>query len=166
MSASHPQQPWWKNSRGEWYVVVQMVLFVLIALGPESWDVRPDLSTPLRLALMAIGFVLGALGLALSMAGLFGLGSNLSVFPHPKDDATLVRSGPYRLVRHPIYSGLIIGAVGWALLNTSLVTLVYALALFVFFDIKARREERWLIRKFPDYAAYRVRVHKLIPFVY
>ncbi len=166
MSASHTQQPWWKNSRGEWYVVLQMVLFALIAVGPESWTVKLDLSAPLRVTLMIVGFLLGAVGLLLALAGLFGLGNNLSILPHPKDDATLVQSGPYRLVRHPIYGGLIIGAVGWALLNTSVITLVYALTLLVFFDIKARREERWLMRKFPDYAAYRARVHKLIPFLY
>ena len=166
MSVPPTQQPWWKNSRGEWYVVLQMVLFALIAVGPESWSVRPDLSTPLRMTLMIVGFMLGAVGLMLALAGLFGLGNNLSILPHPKDNATLVQSGPYRLVRHPIYGGLIIGAVGWALLNSSVITLVYAVTLLVFFDIKARREERWLMRKFPEYAAYRARVHKLIPFVY
>jgi protein-S-isoprenylcysteine O-methyltransferase Ste14 len=72
----------------------------------------------------------------------------------------------YGVVRHPIYSGLIFGAVGWALINASLLTLVYAIILFVFFDIKSRREERWLARKFPAYDEYRRRVRKLVPFVY
>ena len=45
-------------------------------------------------------------------------------------------------------------------------TLIYAGVLLAFFDVKSRREERWLTEKFPDYAAYRTRVHKLIPFVY
>ena len=100
------------------------------------------------------------------MAGLFGLGQNLSVLPHPKDDAELVISGAYRLVRHPIYSGLIIGAVGWALLNASVMTLIYAFMLFVLFDLKSRREERYLTFKFPQYVEYKRLVHKLIPFVY
>jgi len=77
-----------------------------------------------------------------------------------------VESGPYRVVRHPIYSGLIVGAFGWALMNTSLLTLVYAAILLAFFDVKSRREERWLARKFPDYAAYQARVAKLIPLIY
>jgi protein-S-isoprenylcysteine O-methyltransferase Ste14 len=157
---------WWKNTRGEWYVVAQSVLFALIAFGPGWIDMRPDLPEAWRWAALSVGVALGAAGLALAMAGLFWLGDNLSVFPHPKDNATLVQSGAYRIVRHPIYSGLIIGAVGWALINTSLVTLVYALGLLVFFDVKARREERWLLARFPDYAVYRARVHKLIPFVY
>ncbi len=69
-------------------------------------------------------------------------------------------------MRHPIYSGLIIGAAGWALINVSVITLVYALGLFVFFDAKSRREERMLAAKFPAYAAYQQRVRKLMPFVY
>lgn len=158
--------PWWKNSRGEWYVVVQFVLFGLIAFGPEWIDVKLSLPTGVRVAAGVVGFGLGAVGLLLALAGLFTLGDNLSVLPHPKDDAVLVERGPYRLVRHPIYSGLIVGAIGWALLNASVVTLVYALVLFVFFDVKSRREERWLVRKFPAYTAYQAQVRKLIPFVY
>ena len=161
------QRPaWWKNSRGEWYVVLQTVLFALIALGPESIDMRPDLPSGVREAALVIGVVLAGAGLLLALAGLWSLGDNLSVFPHPKDGATLVQSGAYGMVRHPIYSGLITGAIGWALLNTSLVTLIYAGVLLVFFDIKSRREERWLSQTFPDYAAYQRHVHKLIPFVY
>lgn len=158
--------PWWKNSRGEWYVVTQSFLFALIALGPGWFDVRADLPGPLRAITVAGGLALGALGLALAMAGLLRLGNNLSVFPHPKPNAALVQTGAYRVVRHPIYAGLIVGAVGWALLNASLVTLVYAGLLFAFFDIKSRREERQLARAFPEYDAYRARVRKLIPFIY
>ena len=158
--------PWWKNRRGEWYVVFQMVLFVLILIGPGGIDLHPELPVFWRVLTVVIGFVLGAIGLLLALAGVFSLGDNLSVLPHPKDGAQMVESGPYRLVRHPIYSGLIIGAIGWAVLNVSLLTLVYALALLVFFDIKSRREERYLARKFAGYPAYRSRVHKLIPFIY
>lgn len=161
------RSPWWKNTRGEWYVVVQTVLFALVAFGPLSFPaLRPDVSDTVRAAAMIAGIGLGGAGLLLALAGLFGLGSNLSVFPHPKDDATLVQSGAYGIVRHPIYSGLIIGAAGWALLTLSIVTLAYALVLFVFFDVKSRREERMLARKFPAYADYQQRVRKLIPYIY
>lgn len=158
--------PWWKNTRGEWFVVVQTVLFALIALGPASLEVPLPLPDRLRLVLAGIGLLLGALGALLAFAGLLGLGRNLSVLPHPKDDATLVQAGAYAVVRHPIYGGLIIGAGGWALLTDSLITLGYAVLLFIFFDLKSRREERWLARKFPAYEDYRRRVRKLIPFVY
>jgi len=45
-------------------------------------------------------------------------------------------------------------------------TLVYAVVLMVFFDLKARREERWLREEVPGYADYQKRVHRLIPFLY
>jgi protein-S-isoprenylcysteine O-methyltransferase Ste14 len=166
MLAQKSRAAWWRNSRGEWYVVVQSILFVLIAVGPGWIDVHPHLPAFWRVAAMMIGLALGAAGLLLALAGMLGLGSNLSIFPRPKDNATLVQTGAYSVVRHPIYAGLIIGAVGWALLNVSLVTLIYAAILLAFFDVKSRREERWLTEKFPDYAAYRTRVRKLIPFVY
>jgi protein-S-isoprenylcysteine O-methyltransferase Ste14 len=94
------------------------------------------------------------------------LGHNLTPLPRPKDDATLVVTGAYRLVRHPIYSGLTAMAFGWGMWVHGWLTLGYALLLFAFFDLKSRREERWLMEKFPDYAAYQRRVRKLIPFVY
>ena len=166
MPAQNSRPAWWKNTRGEWYVVVQTILFALIAFGPGWIDVRLDLPEPWRAAAMIAGLILGASGLLLALAGLWRLGDNLSILPHPKDGATLVQSGAYRIVRHPIYSGLIVGAAGWALMNASLLTLVYAVILLAFFDIKSRREERWLARKFPDYAAYQTRVRKLIPFIY
>jgi len=160
------QPPWWHNTRGEWYVVMQSFLFALIAFGPGWFDSRVELPDTVRIIAAACGLALGALGLALALAGLLRLGENLSVFPHPKPDAVLVETGAYRMVRHPIYAGLIIGAAGWALLNVSLITLIYAGLLFVFFDIKSRREEEQLTRAFPEYAAYRARVHRLIPFIY
>jgi protein-S-isoprenylcysteine O-methyltransferase Ste14 len=158
--------PWWKNPRGEWYVIAQTFLFALIALGPGWIDVRPGLPSGIRAAVLLLGGALGGVGLVFALGGLLALGDNLSPLPHPKEGATLVQGGMYGVVRHPIYSGLVLGAFGWALINASLLTLVYAIVLFVFFDIKSRREERWLARKFPAYDGYRRRVRKLIPFVY
>jgi len=164
---SGEQRPaWWRNTRGEWFVVVQTVIFVLILISPAWLNIPLNLPRGLRVASVVLGLILGAAGLALALAGMFSLGRNLSALPYPKDDATLVRGGAYALVRHPIYSGLILGAVGWGLLNASLTTLIYAALLFVFFDVKSRREERWLAQKYPDYAVYRAHVAKLIPYIY
>ena len=67
---------------------------------------------------------------------------------------------------HPIYSGVILGSFGWGLMNNSLLTLLLVLILFVFFDLKSRREERWLSEKYANYVTYQVRVRKLIPLIY
>jgi protein-S-isoprenylcysteine O-methyltransferase Ste14 len=156
-------KPWWKGVRGEWYVVAQFALFALVAIGPRSWDA-------VRLPGTRAGYVTGVAllltGLALSTAGALWLGRNLTPLPHPKNEGTSVEKGPFRVVRHPIYSGIVITAFGWALVVRGPLTLVYALALFLFFDVKSIREERWLSRRFAGYAAYQKRVRKLIPFVY
>jgi protein-S-isoprenylcysteine O-methyltransferase Ste14 len=65
-----------------------------------------------------------------------------------------------------MYGGGILMAVGWGLWVHGWLTLAYAVLLIVFVDIKARREERWLRERFPEYAAYARRVRKLVPFVY
>ncbi|MCB0155124.1 MAG: isoprenylcysteine carboxylmethyltransferase family protein [Anaerolineae bacterium] len=160
------KQAWWTGSRGEWYVVIQIFLFALVGLGPKQMVGLPQWPPSWSIIGLGLGILLGLLGLALALAGLFHLGANLTVVPYPKEDSSLVQSGVYSLVRHPIYSGLIIGAFGWGFLFTSTLTLLYALLLFLFFDIKSRREERWLAAKFPAYPAYQQRVRKLIPFIY
>ena len=157
--------PWWKNTRGEWYFVVQLVLFGLILLAPLGPG-QPAWPAAISLPARAVGLLLAVAGGALGLAGLLGLGRNLSVLPHPKDDAELVQDGAYGLVRHPIYAGLIIGALGWSLLTNSLLALALSVGLLVFFDIKSRREERQLLARFPAYADYRRRVRKFFPFLY
>jgi protein-S-isoprenylcysteine O-methyltransferase Ste14 len=68
------------------------------------------------IALMASGFVLAARGVA-------DLGGAMTPLPRPRDDAELVQTGAYALVRHPVYGGLILAAFGWALLKASLVAI-------------------------------------------
>jgi protein-S-isoprenylcysteine O-methyltransferase Ste14 len=155
-----------RTPRGEWYVVVQLVLFILVAIGPWLVDVQIDLPDTARQVIVVIGGVLAVIGLALVAAGILRLGRHLSPLPHPKDGAPLIQTGVYGIVRHPMYGGAIIAAVGWALVNLSPLTLVFAILLFVFFDFKSRREERWLAQTFPEYGDYRRRVRKLIPFIY
>jgi protein-S-isoprenylcysteine O-methyltransferase Ste14 len=163
VTASRP--PWWQGTRGEWYVVAQMALLALIALAPLVPG-QPDWPAGAALAARGLGLLQGLAGLVLALAGLLGLGRNLSPLPHPKDDAELVQGGVYGLARHPIYGGLIAGALGWALLTNSLLGLVLALGLWLLFEFKSRREEGQLLARFPAYAGYRQRVRKFFPWLY
>jgi len=163
---SPDQKPWWKGARGEWLVVAQVVLIGLVFLGPRSVAGYPAWPFPFADACPVVGGVLMVLGGGLLVAGLARLGRGLTPLPYPKDGAELVQTGPFALVRHPMYGGGLVMALGWALYVRGWLTLGYVLALFVFLDAKSRREERWLAVKFPGYAAYQQRVRKLIPFVY
>jgi protein-S-isoprenylcysteine O-methyltransferase Ste14 len=157
---------WWKGKRGEWYVVVQFLLFGLIFLTPFLTSQTSGWAEPWHMIGRVLGIMSIMLGGVLALAGLASLGRNLAVVPHPKEDANLVEYGAYKIVRHPIYSGIIFGAFGWGLLMNSVFTLLLSAVLFLFFDIKSRREEKWLGKKFDGYAAYQQRVRKLLPFIY
>lgn len=157
---------WWKGERGEWYVVMQFMLFALIFAAPLVTEQQSGWPPPWDMIGRAAGFLLMGIGGVLALAGLASLGRNLAAVPHPKEDASLVEYGAYKIVRHPIYSGIICGAFGWALLMNSALTLLLAALLFLFFDIKSRREEKALNDKFSGYAAYQQRVRKLLPFIY
>jgi protein-S-isoprenylcysteine O-methyltransferase Ste14 len=157
--------PWWRGTRGEWYVILQFILLGLVLVAPWR-TARFGWPAPWSWLAMGVGALLMLAGAALAAGGLLGLGRNLSPLPHPKEDAALVQTGLYGWVRHPIYSGLIAGSLGWALLNNSGLTLLLAAVVFAFFDLKARREERALLARFPDYRRYMQRVRRFIPFIY
>jgi protein-S-isoprenylcysteine O-methyltransferase Ste14 len=160
------KQAWWRGPRGEWYIVVQFFLFGLLVFGPKTVAGVGRWGGPWANISLVLGLLLGLIGAAFIGLGLIYLGRNLTAVPHPKEDATFVESGAYALVRHPIYCGILFAALGYALAWASVFTLFYALILFIFFDRKTRREEKYLRLKFPGYAAYQQRVARLIPFVY
>lgn len=139
--------------------LVVLVGFVLIRVfTPHSLAVHV-------LALKVAGMVLFASGLGLAVWARIYLGRNWGMPMTQKREPELVISGPYRFVRHPIYSGILLG-----LLGTALATNVYWLIAFgvslVYFAYSARVEERNLANTFPTiYPGYRTRTKMLIPFV-
>ena len=116
----------------------------------------------------AVGSAIAAVGGVLLVAGIVALhrGNALTPTPRPRAEAVLVASGAYRIVRHPIYAGLIIGAFGLALVAPWAGTFIAAGLLALVLDLKRRREEGWLAERYPGYAAYRQRTKALIPLLY
>lgn len=167
MHSSPPiSSPWWKGARGEGYVAGQVVLFVLVLLGPRNPPGWPPWSgVPAVLAAVA-GPLLAIAGGWLAVAGAAGLGRHLSPLPVPGRDAVLVEQGAYAQVRHPMYGGLVLLSLGWASWVHGWLSLAYVAVLFALLDRKSRREEIWLVDRFPGYADYRKRVRRMIPFVY
>ena len=144
-------------------MLIQGVILVAIGVGGllgPAWD------GDLRILTSTVGIILILAGAILAVRGIVDLREALTALPYPREGASLVDTGAYRLVRHPIYGGLIIGGFGWGLLTASPVSLLGALALFAFFDLKSRREEAWLSRTYEGYPDYRARTKKFFPLAY
>lgn len=148
------------GERGAEWVIAQFLLAGAILLAPA------DEGVAFPRGLRAVGVLLVGVGCGIGVAATLRLGRNLTPFPKPLDDSELVREGLYGVVRHPIYSGVLVGGIGWALARGSLLGLGLALLLVPFFDAKAGVEERWLLERYPDYARYRAEVSRLIPWLY
>jgi protein-S-isoprenylcysteine O-methyltransferase Ste14 len=112
-----------------------------------------------------IGAVVFTSGLAVAVWARVRLGRNWGMPMTQKAEPELVTSGPYRFVRHPIYSGLLAGVLGTALV-TNLIGLIIVVVLGAYFYYSASVEEKNLTATFPTaYPAYRATTKMLIPFV-
>jgi len=145
------------------YVVIQMfvlgalLLFVVLGTGPR---VLPgDLRSLTVIA--GMGLCLCALGLV--VAAYRSLGPAFRVEPAPGDGLRLVTRGIYGKLRHPMYTAAITGSAGLFLLRPTLLVGLAALAVTVFYLIKARHEEGLLRRKYPEYADYVARSMGVLP---
>jgi protein-S-isoprenylcysteine O-methyltransferase Ste14 len=113
----------------------------------------------------AIGAVVFASGIGLAIWARLHLGSNWGMPMTQKSEPELVTSGPYRFVRHPIYSGLLAAVLGTALAN-NLIGLIIVAILGGYFYYSASVEEKNLVATFPTaYPAYQAGTKMLIPFI-
>jgi len=149
--------------RGGGWVVAQFALMAVIVaaagLGPR-W---PEAA---RTWLVAVGVPLILAGGAFAVWAARTLGRSLTPFPRPVDVGSLVERGPFRIVRHPIYTGGMMLFAGLSL-AAGPVPLALTGALAVLWGLKARVEERHLQVRFPAYAGYAKRVRwRLVPRVY
>jgi protein-S-isoprenylcysteine O-methyltransferase Ste14 len=146
--------------RGGLWLLAQMPLMIAaITLAPWLGSLAP---LPVR----AIGIAMAATGIALVVWSRATLGPSFTAFPKPVDGGTQASGGPYRFVRHPIYTAVVLCLAGWALLWQSVVAGALVSVLALLLDFKARREEAWLASAYTGYAEYRRRVRKFIPFIY
>ena len=150
------------GERGEAYVVAQFSLLSFIALGTVPF-VGDALSFTLGPGLVGVGLVV-------VYKAAVDLGTNLSPWPTPADPNTgrgsLVDTGIYSLLRHPMYSGLIFGMAGLSVATDSALRMLLTAALYLVLDAKSDFEETKLIETYgDDYRAYMEKVQdKIIPF--
>ena len=147
--------------RGGWWVVGQFLLLLVIAI--QDINGHAGLK-PLPLSIGGL-FLITAAAIC-SLAGLLALGRNLTPFPKPSAKTELIQHGIYARIRHPLYTSVFCAAVGSSLIFQSWPALAVSAALGLFFDAKARHEEHWLRRQFPEYALYERRVRRFIPWIY
>jgi len=126
---------------------------------------KPDTLAIHSPALRVLGVVVTLCGLGLAVWARIYLGRNWGMPMTEKDEPELVTSGPYRFVRHPIYSGLLLGLLGTAL-AINIYWLIALVVMGAYFIYSATVEERLMTRSFPTaYPSYRARTKMLIPFV-
>ena len=140
--------------------VILVLTILLIRLGAfRNHGLNSD---PWRAGL---GLVLFAVGLGFAIWARVHIGRNWGTPMSHKDDPELVTNGPYRLVRHPIYSGVLVAGVGTAVALSWAWLIAVALSA-VYFVYSATVEERNLSEQFPDtYPAYKRSTKMLIPFI-
>jgi protein-S-isoprenylcysteine O-methyltransferase Ste14 len=147
----------------------------MVPLGLAVWLIAAPrvpialLSVPIvprSIALFGCGVILTAAGLAFTVWARVHLAGNWSGVVTLKEGHTLVRDGPYRYVRHPIYTGLLLALIGSAIARDEWRGVLAVALAFVALWRKLGLEERWLTEIFGDeYRRYRREVRALIPFV-
>ena len=147
------------------FVVMQAILLGILFFGPAHLNPDASIEAPTGL-LVWCGYGIFILGTVIALIAAVNLGKNLTPLPRPKENAELIQGGLYRLVRHPIYFGVIVLTIGWGVIQQSALVWLYVILIAIFFDIKSRKEERWLVERFSTYTDYQGRVRKLIPWIY
>ncbi len=151
--------PWSRELRIRAVIVV--VVIILVRLGVFRGH---GLNTDLWRS--SIGLVLFALGLGWAIWARIHIGRNWGGPMTQKDEPELVTSGPYHLVRHPIYSGILTAGAGTALALSWLWLTAVVLA-GAYFLYSATVEERYMTEQFPDaYPVYRRSTKMLVPFIF
>jgi protein-S-isoprenylcysteine O-methyltransferase Ste14 len=165
VSAMRASSSWARGlpaGRGTGWVVAQ---FALMAAIMAAGFVPPDWPEESHRALSVVGAALAIAGGVLAVWGSRALGRSFTPFPKPVE-AGLVTSGPFKVVRNPVYAGGIMLFAGYSL-YASVPALALTVVLAVLWAGKARVEERMLTAAYQEYPAYKEHVRwRLIPFVF
>lgn len=139
-----------ESRRGRIWVGAQLVAFALIGLAVVGQGTLPKMITPWHVG----GAIFAVAGLGLMLWSARSLGRNLTALPEPIMGGELVMSGPYRWVRHPIYTAVFLLFHGVAFLFDSIAGVLLSYLLLGLFALKSRYEERQLRISYPGYVTY------------
>jgi len=145
------------NTKDTVFVVLQFILFAVYCFKIEliNFKVNPLISNT--------GLLLIVLGVLLGIISLLQLNKNLSPFPTPKSNSTLITHGIYKHIRHPIYSGITFFLFGFGLYSGSTFKILISLLLLILFYFKSKYEEKLLSNKYSNYKTYRKTTGRFLP---
>lgn len=138
------------------------LLIVALVGAPLEWLLVPR-NVPLWQ--MVGGICLGTVGLTFAIMSFRALGRNFRVYGAPRRSGTLVTTGIYSSVRHPMYTGVIIALAGYVLFFGSVFFASAWFGVTILYLVKAVKEERMLAEKFPRYEGYRERTWRFLPYI-
>lgn len=101
-----------------------------------------------------LGAITSILGFLIIVIAILQLNKNLTPFPTPKENGVLINTGLYKYIRHPIYSGIFLAAIGIAFYTGSYWQLAISFILLILFYYKSKYEESLLIDKYQEYENY------------
>ena len=148
-----------RNRQGALLVALQLALIAALAAlaVPAFLEGRAP----------AGAWTIGTAGVLLGLWAVFcNRPGNFNIHPAPREGGQLVQHGPYRWIRHPMYTAVIACGVAGAWAGASPWGWLGAAALVAVLTIKATLEERWLLAAHPAYAAYRARTRRFLPGVF
>lgn len=141
-----------------------VILILLTLVGAPLEGTLFDRSA--SAAQLGIGSVLGLTGLTLGILSLLALGRNFRVYAAPRRSGTLIQTGVYAHIRHPMYSGVALGLAGYVLCFGSHFFIPIWAAVAILYVLKGVKEEAILLEKFPEYEEYRKRAWRFIPYIH
>ncbi len=148
------------------HIVPLLLAFYLIWVPTVRFSILGDRFLPATAWTFWVGAVLTAAGLVLAVLARRTIGRNWSGIVTVKADHELITTGPYAIVRHPIYTGLLLGFVGSAIAGGEWRGVLAVALVLASLWRKLLLEERWMREQFGEtYGAYSRRVRALIPFV-
>lgn len=164
LKPSQHSMPWRGRS---WQMLALGCAAVLLFSDMPRLSLLEARYLPPEAALVATGIALTAIGIAFAIGARLYLGRNWSAAPAIRQDHELVSRGPYRLVRHPIYTGMLVASIGTAIAFAQVRDLIAVPILLLAFWLKARFEERLLLSEFGEsYITYRRTVRgAIIPYL-
>jgi len=139
------------------YVLVFIQFSGILLIGiTTNWVTLPFWA----ILVAAMGFGLGGYAVLMMKLG------NFHVLPHPVKNSKMVMRGPYRYIRHPMYTSVLLTMLALLAGDYSTGRLVIWLLLTADLIVKLEYEEKLLQRRFSEYQAYRQNTKRLIPFIY